>query len=195
MSRTRQMRYKGQRRMMPEGPRAERSVASGRWTGASEAGSAVWVGCSRRCRRAAVQHASDGGRQPLDDLFHSLVEEYGSHSVGNVLSGEGCEGIGGVHEIKAAGGLTIARKADGAGQPALPRRAIEAGGIDLVLTIDEGPGILIHAPRELPECPHLPSSGCAEACAAGAPFRGALRASRIRKQIHRHHERILWETI
>src|SRR5437867_2500511 len=70
----------------------------------------------------------------IDHFFESLAEECGSRAVGIVLSGTGSDGTAGLRAIKAAGGLTFAQNQESAKFDAMPRSAIRAGFVDLVLT-------------------------------------------------------------
>ncbi|HZR06104.1 MAG TPA: chemotaxis protein CheB [Candidatus Udaeobacter sp.] len=69
----------------------------------------------------------------IDHFFESLADECGSRAVGIVLSGTGRDGTAGLRAIKAAGGLTFAQTVDSAKFDAMPRSAIRAGFVDLVL--------------------------------------------------------------
>src|SRR5260370_21059455 len=70
----------------------------------------------------------------IDQFFESLAEECGSRAIGVVLSGTGSDGTAGLRAIKAAGGLTFAQNQESAKFDAMPRSAIRAGFVDLVLT-------------------------------------------------------------
>src|SRR5213594_3388260 len=70
----------------------------------------------------------------IDHFFESLAEECGSRAIGIVLSGTGSDGTAGLRAIKAAGGLTFAQNEESAKFDAMPRSAIRAGFVDLVLT-------------------------------------------------------------
>src|SRR6266566_3130110 len=69
----------------------------------------------------------------IDHFFESLAEECGSRAIGIVLSGTGSDGTAGLRAIKAAGGLTFAQNEESAKFDAMPRNAIRAGFVDLVL--------------------------------------------------------------
>src|SRR6059058_6451442 len=69
----------------------------------------------------------------IDHFFESLAEECGSRAIGIVLSGTGSDGTAGLRAIKAAGGLTFAQNEESAKFDAMPRSAIRAGFVDLVL--------------------------------------------------------------
>ncbi len=69
----------------------------------------------------------------IDHFFESLADECGSQGIGIVLSGTGSDGTAGLRAIKAAGGLTFAQTEESAKFDAMPRSAIRAGFVDLVL--------------------------------------------------------------
>src|SRR5256714_21507 len=73
----------------------------------------------------------------IDHFFESLAEECGSRGIGIVLSGTGSDGTAGLRAIKAAGGLTFAQSEESAKFDAMPRSAIRAGFVDLVLSPGE----------------------------------------------------------
>ena len=70
---------------------------------------------------------------PVDHFFRSLAAVQGPHAIGVVLSGTGADGTLGLGEIKAAGGVTFAQDDQTAQYPAMPRRAVAGGVVDLVL--------------------------------------------------------------
>src|SRR5438067_9353119 len=70
----------------------------------------------------------------IDHFFESLAEECGSGAIGVVLSGTGSDGTAGLRAIKAAGGLTFAQNEETAKFDAMPRSAVRAGFVDLVLS-------------------------------------------------------------
>lgn len=76
-----------------------------------------------------------GGSQ-VDTLFHSLAQFYREKAVGIVLSGGAQDGTAGLREIKAAGGITMAQSPDEAQIDSMPKAAIAAGVVDLVLPMD-----------------------------------------------------------
>lgn len=76
-------------------------------------------------------------RAPIDHFFHTLAEAHGEYSVGVILTGTGTDGTSGLRRIRALGGLTIVQSPDEAEYDSMPRSAIAAGVVDLVLPIDE----------------------------------------------------------
>src|SRR6201987_2960289 len=87
----------------------------------------------------------------IDHFFESLAEECGSRAIGIVLSGTGSDGTAGLRAIKAAGGLTFAQSEESAKFDAMPRSAIRAGFVDLVLPPDAIAGEL----RRIADHPYL----------------------------------------
>ncbi|HYK88034.1 MAG TPA: PAS domain S-box protein [Acidobacteriota bacterium] len=78
-----------------------------------------------------------GLRMRIDHFFCTLAADQGRRSVGIVLSGTGSDGTGGLAEIKAAGGTTIAQDPNSAEFPEMPSNAIAAGHADIVLRPDK----------------------------------------------------------
>jgi two-component system CheB/CheR fusion protein len=73
----------------------------------------------------------------VDILFRSLAKEHGNRAVGVALSGAGSDGVQGIEEIRAAGGITLAQEPISAVFDGMPKRAIATGCVDLVLTPKE----------------------------------------------------------
>jgi two-component system CheB/CheR fusion protein len=78
--------------------------------------------------------ATRGAPMPIDYFFGSLAEHVGTTAIGVVLSGTGSDGASGLTEVKAKGGITFAQDEQTATYPGMPRAAVEAGGVDFVLT-------------------------------------------------------------
>lgn len=100
-----------------------------------------------------------GVRLPVDHLFHSLSRNYGPRAAGIVLSGAASDGTAGIREIKAAGGLTIAQDPATCSQAGMPKSAIGAGVIDLVLQIQDMPAALARFASLPPADPEPNDSG------------------------------------
>jgi two-component system chemotaxis response regulator CheB len=75
-------------------------------------------------------------RPSVDVLFESAARAYGAGVVGVLLTGYGHDGTAGMCAIRKAGGVTIAEDPESALQGAMPRHAIEAGGVSEVLPLD-----------------------------------------------------------
>src|SRR5213082_364650 len=98
----------------------------------------VYVQPANRCvvvRNGALKlmHRSLQINVAIDQFFESLAEACGSRAIGILLSGTGSDGTAGLRAIKAAGGLTFAQSEESAKFDAMPRSAIRAGFVDLVL--------------------------------------------------------------
>jgi two-component system CheB/CheR fusion protein len=76
--------------------------------------------------------ATRGLHRPIDQFLCSLADEMGHKAIGIVLSGTATDGTRGLEEIKAAGGITFAQD-ETAEHDSMPRSAIDAGCVDLVL--------------------------------------------------------------
>ena len=80
-----------------------------------------------------------GGHTSIDLFFRTLADAYGKSAVGIILSGTGSDGILGLRRIKEEGGFAIAQDPEEAEYDAMPRNAMEAGLIDLVMPTAEIP--------------------------------------------------------
>ena len=70
---------------------------------------------------------------PIDAFLRALAEDQRERAVGVILSGTGSDGTQGLRAIKAAGGITVAQEVASAKYDGMPRSAIAAGVVDLVL--------------------------------------------------------------
>lgn len=87
--------------------------------------------------RIHLEKATGIGPKPsIDRFFYSLSEDYGSHSIGIILSGTGTDGAHGIRAIKAEGGITIAQQESTAKFSNMPHAAISTGQVDLILPPD-----------------------------------------------------------
>ncbi len=83
-------------------------------------------------RLVLTERAGPGPHLPIDEFFRSLAEDRGSRAVGVLLSGTASDGTLGLKAIKEAGGITFAQDHT-AKFEAMPRNAIAAGWVDLVM--------------------------------------------------------------
>jgi two-component system, chemotaxis family, CheB/CheR fusion protein len=97
----------------------------------------VHMTVSDRGQLHLVPRPKGAGNVQVDLLFRSLAEYYREKAVGVVLSGGAADGAAGLCEIKAAGGFTIAQRPDDAQDASMPRAAIAAGAVDMVLPAEE----------------------------------------------------------
>lgn len=88
--------------------------------------------------------ARHGARLPFDFLLNALAESHGPRAIGIILSGTGADGVIGLKAIKEKGGLVIAQDPEEADYGGMPRSAIAAGVVDIVLPVLEIGPALIH---------------------------------------------------
>lgn len=77
-----------------------------------------------------------GPKPSVNYFFNSLAQNYGSKSIGIILSGTGSDGAFGIRAIKAAGGITISQSPATAKYDGMPNSAINTGKVDIVVPID-----------------------------------------------------------
>lgn len=70
---------------------------------------------------------------PIDYFMRALAEDQGSKAIGIILSGTASDGVLGLKEIKAVGGITFAQDEKSAAYNGMPHSAIAAGCVDFVL--------------------------------------------------------------
>jgi two-component system CheB/CheR fusion protein len=88
-----------------------------------------------------------GARMPFDFFLNSLADAYGDRAVAVILSGTGADGSVGLRAISEKGGLVIAQDPEEAVFDGMPRSAISAGAVNLVLPVGEIPQALIRYAR------------------------------------------------
>ena len=71
--------------------------------------------------------------RPIDSFFESLSQDQRERAIGVVLSGTATDGTLGLEAIKSEGGITFAQD-DSAKYDSMPRSAVAAGCVDLVLS-------------------------------------------------------------
>jgi two-component system CheB/CheR fusion protein len=86
---------------------------------------------------------SKGLNLPIDYFFRSLAEDQGEKSIGIILSGTGSDGVKGIREIKAAGGIVIVQSEESARFNGMPKSAISTGLVDFILPPEEIPQKLV----------------------------------------------------
>lgn len=89
-----------------------------------------------RCR-IHLAPAGSGIDGAADTLFTSLAQEFGSSTVGVILSGGGSDRALGIRAIRQAGGTTFAQYPGSARFPNMPISAIDTGCVDFVLRPNE----------------------------------------------------------
>ena len=82
-------------------------------------------------------HKDRAQRRPIDSFFRSLAQDQKEKAVGIILSGTGTEGALGLRYIKGEGGLTMAQDPETAKFDGMPRSAVEADVVDVILPVME----------------------------------------------------------
>jgi two-component system, chemotaxis family, CheB/CheR fusion protein len=80
--------------------------------------------------QTSVQH------MPIDVFLHSLAGDQGRNAIGVILSGTGSDGTLGLTAIKSEGGITFAQDSKSAKYDGMPKSAVAAGCVDIVLPPD-----------------------------------------------------------
>jgi two-component system chemotaxis response regulator CheB len=82
-------------------------------------------------------------RPSADALLFSIARDYAGRRLAVVMSGSGVDGAAGAAALRQAGGRVIAQDAATAEHFGMPGAAIQAGGVDEVLSLDDiGPAVL-----------------------------------------------------
>lgn len=76
-------------------------------------------------------------RPAADRLFESMAGSFGSRAVAVVLTGTGHDGATGAQLVKRAGGKVIVQDESTSEFFGMPKSAIDAGQVDLILPLDE----------------------------------------------------------
>ncbi len=85
----------------------------------------------------------NGHRPSADVLFHSVAQEFGSQSIGLLMTGMGEDGAEGLGAIKASGGFTVAQSEDTCVVAGMPRAAINKGYAAKVIALDNIASFLV----------------------------------------------------
>ncbi len=78
-----------------------------------------------------------GAPRPIDHFFRSLAEDRKASAIGVLLSGADSDGAIGLQAIRAEGGFAIVQTENSAKYPDMPRNAVAAGPVDLILPPEE----------------------------------------------------------
>lgn len=82
-------------------------------------------------------------RPSADLLFESVAASYRERAIGVVLSGSGSDGAMGVEAIKKMHGTVIAQDEKTSEFFGMPGAAIQTGGVDFILPLEEIPSALV----------------------------------------------------
>jgi len=89
-------------------------------------------------------------RAPIDHFFQALAASHDGNAVAVLLSGGGSDGSVGLGFVKEAGGLTVVQDPGEAAFPTMPRSAVNAGHVDLVLPVRTIPAEVVRYLRAEP---------------------------------------------
>lgn len=82
-------------------------------------------------------------RPAVDVLFHSMARNVGRNAVGILLTGMGEDGADGLVAMHTAGALTAAQDQTSSIVFGMPKEAIKRGGVDLVGSPEQIPGLIL----------------------------------------------------
>jgi len=108
-------------------------------------------------------------RMPFDVLLQSLALARGASAIGVILSGTGADGSLGLKAVREKGGRVIAQDPEEAGYGDMPRNAIKAGAVDLVLPAAQIPRALLKFKREALPMVEKPIPAAVEAAEEALP--------------------------
>ncbi len=91
----------------------------------------------------------NGHRPSVDVLFDSVSQEYGSDTIGLLMTGMGEDGALGLGSIKASGGYTMAQDEASCVVFGMPRAALDRGHVHEVVSLDAIPGRLTTLLKEV----------------------------------------------
>lgn len=91
----------------------------------------------------------NGHRPSVDVLFDSISQEYGSDTIGLLMTGMGEDGAHGLGRIKASGGYTMAQDEASCVVFGMPRAALDRGYVHEVVSLDAIPGRLTTLLKEV----------------------------------------------
>jgi two-component system chemotaxis response regulator CheB len=105
-----------------------------------------------RRRGAPVLEVNDDApvrscKPSVDYLFRSFAAEYGSKSLGIVMTGMGNDGTEGAKFIRDAGGHVIAQDEASCTIYGMPKAVLEAGRVSQVMSLDELPAAILRAAK------------------------------------------------
>lgn len=89
--------------------------------------------------KTSVARTTDQKLSVINNIFNSVGKEFGSDSVGVLLSGDANDGAQGIKDINEAGGLTIVQDPESAEHKSMPESAIATGAVDHILKPDQIP--------------------------------------------------------
>ncbi len=140
-----------------------------------------------------------GAPRPIDWFLHSLAADKKAAAIGVILSGADSDGALGLQAIRNEGGIAIVQSESSAKHPEMPRAALAAGVVDLILSPEEmgdalarigrHPSLMARESGEIAvnsqaDDTHLSRIFALVRTATGVDFRGYKRGTILRR-IHR----------
>lgn len=89
-------------------------------------------------------------RPAVDVLFRSAAAAAGSHALGVLLTGMGCDGARGLQAIKQAGGRSLAQNEESSVIYGMPRAAVELGVVDRSVHLQTMPQAIVDTLNQIP---------------------------------------------
>jgi two-component system CheB/CheR fusion protein len=132
--------------------------------------------------RLSPRDLARGGHMPIDHFMRVLAEELGSRAIGVILSGTGSDGVLGMAEIQARGGVTFAQEVSTAKYDGMPQSVIVAGAADYVLPprgIAAELARLAQHPYVSPSHAEIPSLGQPDGNSINTIFQLLRRSTRV----------------
>ncbi|HPA44289.1 MAG TPA: chemotaxis response regulator protein-glutamate methylesterase [bacterium] len=86
-------------------------------------------------------------RPSVDVLFHSLAREIGPNALGVIMTGMGADGARGLTQMRETGSRTIAQNEQTCVVFGMPKEAIEMGGAEQVLPLQDIPKAIVNLVR------------------------------------------------
>jgi len=115
----------------------------------------------------------NGHRPSVDVLFRSMAREFGKSSLAVIMTGMGEDGVAGLGEIQAAGGITLAQSSDSCVVDSMPRSAVERGFAEKVVSLSSLAGVLLA---------HCANEKISTELASVGPSSGLTEAERISRR-------------
>jgi two-component system chemotaxis response regulator CheB len=81
-------------------------------------------------------------RPAVDVMMNSVIDVYGKHMLGVMMTGMGKDGFEAIKNLKAIGGYSIAQDEESCVVYGMPKAIVDAGLADLVLPVDKIPEII-----------------------------------------------------
>lgn len=100
------------------------------------------------CCQVAKKPNFISAQQNINQLFFSLAEQYGSNAIGVLATGEGLDGVEGLHELKRSNGITVGQAPETCLYPETIKKALSEKCIDYVIAENEIAGMLWHLEKK-----------------------------------------------